>query len=134
MPSDAQISEIFFVCRKCGDCCRGYGGTYLTQDDITAIADYIKVDPSRFVSEYCELSGGKPLLGQREDGYCIFWKELCTIHPVKPRMCRTWPFIQSVLTDINNWQAMADSCPGIRTDIADKPLKKYIRQILLKNS
>ena len=134
MPSDAATSDNFFVCRRCGDCCRGYGGTYLTDEDILAIADYIKVDAERFVTEYCKISGGRPVLAQHGDGYCVFWEKFCTIHPVKPRMCKKWPFIQSVLIDIGNWQTMADSCPGIRTDVAVNPLKKYIREVLQENN
>ena len=134
MPSDAATSDMFFDCRRCGDCCRGYGGTYLTDEDIPAIARYIKVAAERFVTEYCMMSGGRPVLSQREDGYCIFWEKLCTIHPVKPRMCKNWPFIQSVLTDVGNWQTMADSCPGIRTDVNVDPLKNYIRQVLQEDN
>ncbi|MEZ4524987.1 MAG: YkgJ family cysteine cluster protein [Desulfobacterales bacterium] len=64
------------------------------------------------------MSGSRPVLAQ--SGYCVFWKEkICTIHPVKPRMCKAWPFIQSVLTDVNNWRMMAGSCPGMRTDVPD---------------
>ena len=69
------------------------------------------------MADYCRLSGGRPLLAQGPDGYCIFWKKLCTIHPVKPRMCRRWPFIESILVDPANWLAMAGSCPGMATGI-----------------
>ena len=29
-----------FRCTLCGDCCRGYGGTYVRRDDIAAIARF----------------------------------------------------------------------------------------------
>jgi len=117
-----------FSCKKCGDCCKGYGGTFVTAEDIEAIAAYIKMDPERFVADYCDMSGGKPVLAQGENGYCIFWDEVCTIHPVKPRMCRAWPFIESVLTDINNWHIMAGVCPGIRTDVPDDVIRACVRE------
>jgi len=79
------------------------------------------------------MSGGKPVLAQGKDAYCIFWDELCTIHPVKPSMCKNWPFIKSVLVDINNWQIMAALCPGIRTDLPDSVVKECIRKELTKN-
>ena len=79
------------------------------------------------------MSGGKPVLAQRRDGYCIFWEKCCTIHPVKPHMCKNWPFIPGVLADIGNWKTMAASCPGIRKDAAVSPLIKYIREILHKD-
>ena len=123
-------SEIF-NCKKCGDCCKGYGGTYLTEKDIKAIAAYIHTDPDFFVEKYCQMSGKKPVLAQAENGYCIFWdNKICTIHPVKPKMCRAWPFIESVLTDTGNWRAMAASCPGMRTDLPDDVIRECVEREL----
>ncbi len=119
-----------FECKKCGDCCKGYGGTFVTPDDIKKISAHIRADPGTFVAEYCQISGNKPLLGQGKDGYCVFWNRMCVIHPVKPQMCKAWPFIENVLTDITNWQVMAKSCPGIRADVPERAVRKRIRQEL----
>jgi Fe-S-cluster containining protein len=114
----------------CGDCCRGYGGTYVTESDIQAIADYLHEDPKRFKSKYCQLSGSRYVLAQADNGYCIFWDKLCRIHPVKPRMCRNWPYLSAVLADIANWRVMGNSCPGIRTDFPDDVIRRAVaRQI-----
>jgi len=78
------------------------------------------------------MSGDKPVIARADNGYCIFWDTLCTIHPVKPRMCREWPFISSVLADINNWQIMASFCPGIRINVPDSIIKEIIRNKLKK--
>jgi Fe-S-cluster containining protein len=131
MPSDTNNPPALFECRQCGDCCKGYGGTYLTDKDIEAIAGLIGSDVDSFVAQYCTLSGSRLLLAQRSDGYCIFWDGLCRIHAVKPQMCRKWPFIDSLLVDVGNWLIMADSCPGIRTDIPADKLEKYLKQIVL---
>lgn len=133
MPSDTPHSEALFKCRRCGECCQGYGGTYLTPSDIDNISRFIESDPDKFVDQYCNLSGSRPVLSQREDGYCIFWHRLCTIHPVKPLMCRKWPFLESILIDSTNWLTMADSCPGIQTNIASDTLEKLVKQMVLKN-
>ena len=114
--------EEIFSCSMCGQCCRGYGGTYVTEEEVEAIAGYIGVGQSLFLETYCRWSAQKPLLAQKEDGYCIFWKEKCTIHPVKPRMCRSWPFIRAVLIDPGNWYAMAGTCPGMRTDVTEEQI------------
>jgi Fe-S-cluster containining protein len=132
MPSDQIQSDALFDCRLCGDCCKGYGGTYVTPEDIEAISRYIGTDPRHFITEYCRYSGKRPLLAQRDDGYCIFWDKLCAIHPVKPLMCKRWPFLKSLLVDLKNWQIMADSCPGIRTDVPDRTLEKCVKKILAK--
>jgi hypothetical protein len=113
----------------CGECCKGYGGTYLEPEDIEAIAAFIGSQPAAFVAEFCRMSGGRPLLAQGPDGYCVFWKTLCTIHPVKPRMCRRWPFIASVLAAPENWIVMAGACPGMRTDV---PLAEVRRCVAAK--
>ncbi len=122
-----------FQCKNCGECCNGYGGTYLTKDDITFISNYINTDPEAFLKNYCQKSGRKYILTQKNDGYCIFWDTLCTIHPVKPRMCKAWPFIESVLIDDTNWNIMAGSCSGIRTDISKKLIRKCVLKELSKS-
>jgi hypothetical protein len=137
MPSDEQTGcEPIFECIQCGECCKGFGGTYVTPEDIAAIAEYIGADPKTFVKDYCQMSGSRPVIAQGEDGYCIFFRDrLCTIHPVKPRMCRAWPYINSVLKDPANWHMMAGSCPGMRTDVSDDCILKVVaREINARES
>lgn len=119
-----------FECNQCGDCCKGFGGTYLSDMDIQAIADYIGECVETFKNRYCEPSGGRLVLSQGKDDYCIFYSNNCTIHPVKPRMCRRWPFIDSLLVDTVNWHIMAASCPGMRTNMEEKQLGEQLQQIL----
>ena len=128
MPFDSIQGDTVFECQMCGDCCKGYGGTYVSEADIKRIAEFIKIDADRFVDRYCEFSGGKPLLAQADNGYCLFWDpiKMCTIHPVKPKMCRAWPFIESVLVDRNNWLMMARCCPGMRTDLPWQQILKVV--------
>lgn len=126
MTSRDPAPEQLFECRLCGECCKGYGGTYLEPDDIAAIAAFIGIDPAAFQADYCRMSGGRPLLSQRADGYCIFWNTLCTIHAVKPRMCRRWPFIRSVLAAPENWFVMAAACPGMRTDVSLAEIRRCV--------
>ena len=132
MPYDAVKADDIFQCRMCGDCCRGYGGTYLTEEDINAIAGRLNIRPEKFLSSYCTYSGSRPVLAQKEDGYCIFWDKLCLIHDVKPRMCKAWPFIKSVLTDIANWEIMSAFCPGIRTEYPPDVIRSCVQKQLEK--
>jgi Fe-S-cluster containining protein len=133
MPSSLKNKALeenrMFSCKKCGACCQGYGGTYVTGANIQEIAAYIGVDADAFVKNFCSLSGGKPVLAQQANGFCIFWDEVCTIHPVKPRMCREWPFIRSVLTDAANWHIMAASCPGIQKNVSMDQVQSHIRRL-----
>ena len=132
MPYKTVQPDDLFECQMCGECCKGFGGTYVTETDIKNIARFIGTSAETFVENYCQMSGSRPVLAQKEDQFCIFWDEikLCTIHPVKPRMCRAWPYIQSVIIDPNNWEIMSNSCPGIRTDFPLDVVVKCVRKKL----
>ncbi len=130
MNSSKKAETPLFACRQCGDCCRGYGGTYVTDADIRRIAAHLGEDPATFKERYCQMSAGRPVLAQNEDGYCIFHRKLCYIHPVKPRMCRRWPFIDAVLEDIQNWKIMGASCPGICIDLPDDVVREGVARAI----
>jgi len=130
--SETRVTpEALFTCRQCGDCCRGFGGTYVSESDIEVIARYVKAAPERFLTRYCQPSGSRWVLGQGATGYCVFWRDgLCAIHPVKPRMCREWPFIRSVARHPENWFSMAASCPGMRTEFSPQQIAQCVERIL----
>ncbi len=121
-------SHEIFDCKMCGECCRGFGGTYVTKDDIINIAAYIKADPDKFIERYCDPSGSRYVLTRGEDGCCIFFEKekQCTIHPVKPYMCKAWPFISTIIKHPENWNIMAGSCIGMKKDIPHNDLKKIV--------
>lgn len=129
MESDDSCNQLF-DCTLCGDCCKGYGGTYLEAADIDAIARFIGISARRLLAKYTRLSGGRRLLAQGKSGYCIFWDRVCTIHPVKPHMCRQWPFISSILVDVGNWRAMASTCPGMDADASEAQILFCVRKHL----
>lgn len=126
---DASCTGLF-TCTLCGDCCKGYGGTYLSPTDIEAIALYLGISADRFVAGYTRKSGARHLIAQGENGYCVFWDKVCTIHPVKPKMCRQWPYIPGILADVNNWRAMAASCPGMNADAPDRQILACVKEKL----
>ncbi len=133
MASDDRCDSLF-VCTLCGDCCKGFGGTYLSETDIVAIANHIGISPERVRAECTASSGQHRVIAQQQNGYCVFWDRVCTIHPVKPRMCRRWPFIPGVLVDVANWHAMAASCPGMQTEISDGRIIECVRRAMEKES
>jgi Fe-S-cluster containining protein len=123
-----ESDQVLFECTQCGECCKGYGGTYLTESDIAKIAAFIGVDIEEFKRSYCVLSGNRPVLAQQPNGYCIFFNRNCSIHAVKPRMCRQWPFIRSLMVDITNWHIMAGVCPGMNSSMDDRHLLAAIHR------
>ncbi len=128
MDSKELTTRDIFDCKMCGQCCNGFGGTYIDSDDIQKIAAFINADPANFVEKYCDMSGSRPVLTLAENGCCIFFdtEKQCTIHPVKPYMCRAWPFIKTIIKNPENWDIMANSCPGIKKGIPHKELQRIV--------
>jgi len=128
MMSEVKAACDIFECQLCGNCCKGFGGTYVTKQDIINISRYICFDPEKFIARYCDSSGSRHVLTLDKDGCCIFYDKIkhCTIHPVKPYMCKAWPFIQTVIKHPENWNAMAGSCPGMKKDIQYKDLQRIV--------
>jgi uncharacterized protein len=128
MDSKFNIGDDIFECKLCGECCKGFGGTYVTQQDIGNIAQYIHCNEDKFTGEYCDKSGSRFVLTLGENGCCVFFDptKQCTIHPVKPYMCRAWPFLATIIKNPENWNTMANSCKGMKKDIPDSDLKKIV--------
>ncbi|MCK5419634.1 MAG: YkgJ family cysteine cluster protein [Desulfobacterales bacterium] len=130
MTYDSVGLSDLFTCQRCGDCCKGYGGTYITENEIDNICRYLGLKRKKFIRRYCQMSGDRPVIAQGGNGYCIFWNKACTIHAVKPRMCKNWPFIESILIHAKNWQTMAASCRGMRADFSDNQIQGCISEFL----
>lgn len=122
--------EDIFQCNMCGDCCKGFGGTYVSKEEIENISEYLNIDSAAFVKKYCQITRTGTVLAQKMDGYCIFWDKKCSIHPVKPHMCKDWPFIEAVVKDVANWRIMASACRGIRTDFPNSVIVSCVRKII----
>jgi Fe-S-cluster containining protein len=119
--------EDLFECCQCGQCCCGYGGTYLEEADIRNISSYLAISRDKFLTTFCTPSAGRYLLAQKKNGYCVFFDNLCTIHPVKPRMCMAWPFIENLLRNPSGWDVMAEACPGMRKGFSDEDIKRSVK-------
>jgi Fe-S-cluster containining protein len=122
-----------FTCTQCGNCCKGFGGTYLAEKDVISIASFLGISKSDLLERYCVLSGSRPVLAQGDDGFCIFFDGNCSIHAVKPRMCKKWPYIESILVDPANWRVMADMCPGMIRDADPSHVIRCVRFYLDEN-
>lgn len=119
--------EDLFECCQCGQCCCGYGGTYLQEADIKNISAYLDISRDKFLKNFCTPSAGRYVLAQKDDGYCIFWDKNCTIHPVKPKMCMAWPFIENLLHNPSGWDVMAEACPGMRKGFDNKDIIRCVK-------
>jgi uncharacterized protein len=104
-----------FECTRCGNCCTGAPGFVWVNDvEIKAIAKYRGEDLEQVLGLYTRAEGRGRSLREKLNGDCIFYdaKQGCTIYPVRPRQCRTWPFWESNIVTEEAWQKTGEICPG----------------------
>ena len=108
-----------FECTQCGNCCSGPPGyVWVTKRDIARIAEFIGSPDGTLDSTYVRRVGIRRSLTERPGGDCIFLerkdgKTSCSIYPVRPIQCRTWPFWSDNLRSPEAWNTAARTCPGI---------------------
>lgn len=104
-----------FECTRCGHCCTGAPGfVWVNDDEVQAIADFLGEEPDRAVALYTRRLQRGRSLRERANGDCVFYETGtgCTIYPVRPRQCRTWPFWESNVQSPEAWQQTCRVCPG----------------------
>ena len=106
-----------FACQTgCTKCCTRRGSVYLTESDLRRAAEYLGMTAEAFEAQYVVrfrrvLRLRKPPRGENN---CRFLtSEGCSIHPVKPTQCRTYPFWPSLISSKAIWTIEGTFCPGI---------------------
>lgn len=126
-----------FTCTQCGNCCGGAPGyVWIDREDIVRIANYLNITPEEMVDRHCRKINGRwslnegPGPGSQYD--CTFLREekvikrtgngsesiqlgrrYCSVYPVRPLQCRTWPFWRENLTSRRVWDHSAKRCHGM---------------------
>jgi Fe-S-cluster containining protein len=104
-----------FRCTQCGHCCSGDPGFVWVDDDVlAAIADFRGETVGEVRACYTRLASRGRTLREKTNGDCVFYdqKAGCTIYPVRPQQCRTWPFWESNVRTLESWQKTCEVCPG----------------------
>jgi Fe-S-cluster containining protein len=103
-----------FQCRQCGDCCAGRGGIFVKPEEVEAMAALLALPEAEFCRRYVEASPLGPRLTVA-DGVCVFLLagNNCRVHPVKPFICRQWPFLPVLLVEPDELEHAKGACPGI---------------------
>jgi Fe-S-cluster containining protein len=106
-----------FQCRQCGDCCAGRGGIFVKPQEVEDMAALLEMPVAEFRRRFVEASPRGPRLTVA-DGVCVFLMEgnLCRVHPVKPRICRQWPFLPALLAHPDELEHAKTACPGINPE------------------
>jgi Fe-S-cluster containining protein len=106
-----------FTCTQCGNCCTGAPGVvWVNTEEVHQIAEYIGKSVGATRIEHTRRVGGQVSLKEFANGDCTFFdgeKRCCTIYPVRPRQCRTWPFWNSNLESPEEWESLKEGCPGV---------------------
>ncbi len=103
-----------FECKKCGKCCVGDGVVVLKDEDISRISDYLNIDRIEFLEKYTIKEDNEIQLRDKDNEECIFLKDnLCSIHPVKPLQCHSYP---------NKWRSseLIRFCEGFKLSDDEK--------------
>ena len=104
-----------FRCTQCGKCCTGAPGyVWVNAEEVRAIAAYRGESVEQTLALYTYEAGRRRSLREKGNGDCVFYdKEAgCTIYPVRPRQCRTWPFWESNVVTPEAWEQTCEICPG----------------------
>ncbi|WP_457571018.1 YkgJ family cysteine cluster protein [Desulfovulcanus sp.] len=119
--------KLAFDCKMCGQCCQGEGGIVVTDEEQKAIAKFLHLSLPVFRKKYIYSKSDKDFIQTDEDSFCIFFQKEtgCLIHPVKPKVCRAWPFFRGNLVDKTSWEMAKEYCPGINPEVS---FEEFIRQ------
>ena len=108
-----------FECTQCGNCCSGDPGyVWATKEEIRLISKFLGWTDDSMRAKHLRRVGLRYSLTEKPDGDCIFLKRedgktMCTIYPVRPLQCRTWPFWSRNLRSSNTWNEAHKTCPGM---------------------
>ncbi len=108
-----------FTCQGCGHCCSGEPGfVFLSAEEIDALAAYLDMSNSDFLSCFCRLVDREDhfeySLKERADYSCVFLKDnRCQVYPVRPLQCSTYPFWDYLMQDRALWDEEKKACPGV---------------------
>lgn len=108
-----------FECAQCGNCCTGAPGyVWVTKKEIRAIARLLGRSDDWLPKALLRRVRFRYSLTERDNGDCVFLEDsgkgaACSIYPVRPLQCRTWPFWSANLTSAEAWNRSVETCPGI---------------------
>jgi Fe-S-cluster containining protein len=119
-PAPWYADGLSFACTQCGRCCGGGpGNVWVSRAEVAAIAEYLGMSPEDFKNRHTRKCGWRRSLREQRNYDCEFLKpdgtgrKVCTIYPVRPVQCRTWPFWKSNLASPSDWADAGQNCPGI---------------------
>lgn len=124
-----------FGCTECGQCCTGAPGyVWVEESEVIEMAKYLQMEVDEFANQYIRRIDGKLALIEMARSYdCVFLKERkCSIYPVRPKQCKTFPWWPQNLKSKKDWEEAAKYCEGIRIDAPIIPLSTIQNQLTIQ--
>jgi uncharacterized protein len=115
MPEPWYHAGLRFQCTRCGHCCTGAPGfVWVNEEEVEAIAEHIGESAEQVEAFHTRAVDRRRTLREKTNGDCVFFdrEKGCTIYPVRPRQCRTWPFWNINVATPEDWQETQRRCPG----------------------
>jgi len=104
-----------FECTRCRQCCTGEPGyVWVNKNRVVSIADFLAMTVREFLTRYCRRVWWRVSLKEMDNGDCVFLTEQgCSVYPVRPEQCRSFPFWPDNLSSPGRWEAVRKRCPGV---------------------
>ena len=137
-----HTTPIRFKCTECSQCC--YGGKYAyvraSEQEIQNITSFLQIDTETFRNNYLvklvdhgygirmKQSTQAKVLGKQ--GHCVLLNNegKCSVYPVRPTQCRTYPFWPEILISQEKWDNELNRCEGINQgDVIEIEHKKITK-------
>ena len=107
-----------FSCTACGNCCKGGGSVYFTENELEKIYDHLSL------SGEAKNNFHNKLINRTSNGYyvhendkaCYFLDKnnKCSIYNLRPLQCSTYPFWPSVFRNQKEFEVNMKDCPGLK--------------------
>ncbi len=107
-----------FECTQCGACCKNHGQytfVNLSELDLERIPKFLGITRADFLARFCLVTKGYFASLRMDSPACPFLAadNRCSIYPVRPIQCATWPFWKENLKQ-EVWETEVKACcPGI---------------------
>ncbi len=116
------VAGLAFECVQCGRCCAGpeEGYVWVTDVEISEIARRLGITATETRRQYVRKACHRmTIVEDAVSRDCIFLKPRpcggkgCSIYPVRPAQCRTWPFWPINLSSPDAWARSSVRCGGM---------------------
>ena len=77
------------------------------------MAEFLELDQAEFLRRYTAIDDGYCILKMDQPDCPFLEQERCSVYPVRPVQCRTFPFWEENLGNRRDWKALQTFCPGI---------------------